>query len=364
MAAPGATGETQAELLRALGAEEAGAGALTDEVSGLLADLPFVATADSNHEDGSSEEVETGRLDIANSLWLNDRFTFKEPYAAIARESFAAELFTVPVPSEETNAAINGWALEKTNGLVDPGIEMEDNEEKTDALCLLNALYYKNKWAGAFSEGANTMEPFTLAGGGEVEAEYMNQTYKGSAQLGAGYVAVQKPMWNGATMTLVLPDEGISPAELLADPALVYAMLDPASYDEDWNPDIILKLPSFTTVSEHDLIEAMQALGVERLFDEDKAELDGMFDYDPNELGPPYVSQLTQDTRIIVDEEGVEAAIVSQIPAVVPPAAPLEGVEIEEIEVFLTHPFLYFITLDDHPTAPLFAGVVYDPTVE
>lgn len=361
MVAPGATDETLAELLAALQAEGEDPAALAAEVGALLEALPFEDSTESATDpalgpESPTEQVETGRLSIDNAIWLNDHFTFKAPFADLAQNTLGAELFEVPVPSPETNARINGWALEKTNGLVDPGVEMKADETQSDALCLMNALYFKNKWGG-FNEERNTEEPFTLAGGGEVEATYMNQTYEGVAHMGEGYTAAQKRMWNGATVTLVLPDEGTDPADLMT-PERLYGMLDRDNYD---SVDVILKLPKFTTQSELDLIEALGQLGVRRAFDPQAAQLDEMFDRDPQEFYPPYISQVSQDTKIIVSEEGIEAAAVTVI-ALPAPAAGIP-MEVTEIELLLTRPFLYFITLDAYPTSPLFMGTVYDPTI-
>lgn len=324
MAAPGASGQTQAELLDALGAGEIGVEGLTTEVAALMDELPFLQLSpaemdfsplpDEEPVEEEAAEVETARLDLANSLWLKEGGAFRQPYADLVQGSFGAELYTVPMPGEGTEQQMVGWAQEKTNNLVSPDIQLDT----TSQLILMNTLYYKATWLEQFDPEDTRVDSFHLAGGGTVNCEYMQDRFYYAGFDGNGYMAGQLPLYGDGIMTLVLP--------------------------------------KFSTGCGYDLKGAMGAMGVERAFDENNAEFFDMAENDIN--GNLYVSKLVQDTKIMVDEVGVEAAAVTRM------EMNATGLYEESVLLYLTRPFLYFISLRDYPTAPLFIGVVHNPTVE
>ena len=110
------------------------------------------------------------------------------------------------------------------------------------------------------------------------------------------------------------------------------------------------KLPVFTSEYSVDLIPALEALGIEDLFDETAADLSGMA---TSSRGNIFISKVFQKTFIEVDTEGTRAAAVTDIAA----SDSAAMVEPDYKEVYLDRPFLYMI-VDDATGVPVFMGTV------
>ena len=112
-----------------------------------------------------------------------------------------------------------------------------------------------------------------------------------------------------------------------------------------------LKMPKFDVVSQTDLIEGFQSLGITDVFDY------SVSDFSPlsQELDDLEVTQINHATRVTVDEEGCTAAAFTVM------AVDAGGAGIPEDEIWFTldRPFLFVLTgLTDQP---LFTGVVNQP---
>jgi serpin B len=143
-------------------------------------------------------------------------------------------------------------------------------------------------------------------------------------------------------MGLLVPDAGRF--------AEVEAGLDPAFFDDvlaDLAPvKLTLALPRFTVRSEHDLVPAMQGLGMLAAFAD--ADFSGMTTEAPLVIGGIY-----HQAFVDVDEEGTEAAAAT---VVVMPTGTVPDLETLTVD----RPFLFWIR--DVPTgAVLFLGRVTDP---
>ena len=99
-----------------------------------------------------------------------------------------------------------------------------------------------------------------------------------------------------------------------------------------------LKIPRFETQTNIDLVDIMKTLGMVRAFSPQDAEFDEMF---TKTQGNVFLGILLQKSRIIVNEEGTEAAAVTIggafDTAVGPPAKP------EAVNFHADRPFIYLI---------------------
>ena len=167
-------------------------------------------------------------------------------------------------------------------------------------------------------------------------------------------------------MIFILPDEGVSPQDLLADPELFEDMFYPKDWDEMKSYVLEWSVPKFSFDSEYDLTGLLPALGLSTAFDRAKADFSGI------SAGPDplFLSSARQGVHIGIDEDGVEAAAYTALiesGAAEPPT--------ETLEMDLDRPFLFAILSSD-PLAPeageeyasggtlLFVGVCGDPTAK
>ena len=124
--------------------------------------------------------------------------------------------------------------------------------------------------------------------------------------------------------------------------------------------ELFKKFDSFGEAEYKELKAYSDEVGIEFLstaFDRERADFTGI-GYTDNDL-PLYISLVRQKAVFIVDEEGTEAAAVTEVSmnecaAVQDPVLPQE--------VHFDHPFLYMI-LDKETDMPLFLGIMDDPSL-
>ena len=169
---------------------------------------------------------------------------------------------------------------------------------------------------------------------------------------GERFTAIRRGMEaDGGSMWFLLPDEGYTPDDLLADDETLDFMLGGFS---DWENQKFLmvnqSIPKFDAVSQLDLRAGLQALGITDVFDVSVSDFTPMVP----DRSDVYLGKAQHDARVIIDEEGVEAAAYTVL------AAPGAGMPpTDEIDFVVDRPFLFVITGAD--SLPLFVGVVNHP---
>jgi serine protease inhibitor len=151
-------------------------------------------------------------------------------------------------------------------------------------------------------------------------------------------------------MWFILPDEGVTPEELLSDGKVTEFILADGDWAENKFLVVNLALPKFDVVSDTDLIPDLKALGVSDVFNIGASDFPPMT-ADTDEI---FLSQAEHAARVAIDEEGVVAAaytVMISAGAAMPPD--------EEIDFVVDRPFIFAITGADG--LPLFVGIVNRP---
>ena len=283
---------------------------------------------------------------VANRVFVDTNFAPLDSYRNDLARYFGAGTQAEPLATDGTASAkdINAWIDKRTEGLI-PTLVTPDAFNSDSRLTLVNALYMKAQWQTPFEHDATHDEPFTLSDGSAVDVPMMHSgSRNGDVYQGKGFVAVTLPYaYNELSMTLIVPGAG--------DYAGVEAGLDQSTLDTidagARQAEYRLALPKFTTGSTTDLRGVIEKkLGVTGLFD--TVGLD--------RIGPKLeVTDAVHATKVIVDEDGTEAAAATAIMAgtMSAPADP-------PLEIRADHPFLYVIR-DSVTGAVLFVGRVLDP---
>jgi len=323
LAAEGAGGETKDELLRVLGAADVGF-SIAAQTRYLMRSLYF--------------DNEIGALRMANSLWLAKGGAFKQAYLDTAAADYFASVWAVDFAESSTGGLMSAWIAEQTSDMLKPLIE-------TDAatrLALVNTIYLKDQWVTQFNSKQTAPDTFLNANGTESIIPFMNhETLMGAYRKGSGFTAAPLALKNGGEMIFILPDDGITVDALLAEQAVVAEMLHTSWTDTG---RVIFKIPKFAFDAAPDVLEAVQAMGVKHAFAD--ADFGGI----SNEA--LFISSIQQETRIGIDEDGVEAAGYTMI-MMAGSAMPEEQ---EPVEMTLDRPFLFAVVSDTG--VPLFTGVV------
>ncbi|HIW75527.1 MULTISPECIES: serpin family protein [Gordonibacter] len=281
---------------------------------------------------------------LANSLWLGKDTPFEQAFIDTAINQFYATPFSAEFGTAATDAAIASWISDNTGGLINPQVQTDASQ----ILSIINAIYFKGSWSDPFDTSATTQEVFH-AEQGDVQVDFMTQRLESPQDFRRTdtYLRASRSFGGGASMTFVLPAEGTSAADLMADPA---ALEEAFTAPSDDLGRITYIMPKATFDSSFDLIPALKRLGVEDAFG-DAANFSNLTST------PAFISEVKQESHVTWDEEGAEAGAYTNM-GIAKMALPPENVE--EVELRLDRPFLFQITSSQG--IPLFIGICGDPT--
>jgi serpin B len=298
---------------------------------------------------GPGAAAGSARILSANALMLQQRGDLiSADYMAALKSKYAAEIFR--------NAgldAINGWVAGKTDGKIP---HMLDAVDPGAAATLLNAVYFKARWASVFDPSFTKGEPFELTKSQKTEVPFMNQTGRFTLVSRGGYKAVrlnyQVPELG---LVVVLPDD-IDGAGAVARRLGANELTDlfAALRDPQARKPVMLALPRFKAAFRADLKAPLQQAGIKKAFDVDAADFSGMTGR-PAAEGRLHIGNVVHRAVIEVAEESTEAAAataagVRSAAVALPAPVPFRA----------DHPFLFYL-VDDTTGAILFQGRISDP---
>lgn len=294
-------------------------------------------------DDGASACV------LANSLWLDDSIRYDEDVAGRLAANYYASVFHGDLGSEITNQFFQNWLNEQTKGLLEDQINQLQMDPAT-VMTLASTIYYRAKWSNEFWSDDNTEGVFHT-GTGDQNVTFMNRTLTyGPYFWGEDFGAVHLRLEDGSKMWLVLPDEGLTSADLLnSGHALNLILGDVSLYQNQKSLRVNLSMPKFDVIGDIRLNDSLKSLGITSVFDRSSADFTPIL---PD--GNAWLEEAKHAARVKVDEEGVEAAaytVMMMAGASMPPN--------DEMDFILDRPFLFVITSQDD--LPLFAGTVNEP---
>ena len=183
---------------------------------------------------------------------------------SIARH-YRASSYQGEMGTDAFNQALQDWLNEQTGGLLKEQAEGIKLPPET-ILALATTVYFRSKWSSEFSESQTTDGTF-LAPGGETDCRFMHQSGSRDYYWGSRFSAVAQYLENNGAMWFLLPDEGISPEELLQDREAMDFLLANGRWDNSKFLTVNLSLPKFDVSSDLDLIEDLKTLGITDVFD-------------------------------------------------------------------------------------------------
>ncbi|HET7010615.1 MAG TPA: serpin family protein [Anaerolineales bacterium] len=288
-------------------------------------------------------------LSIANSLWGQEGFPFRDEFLDVLAENYGAGMRLVDFAAdpEASRQAINEWVSDETRKKIQDLIPQGAIDAMT-RLVLANAIYFKAAWLHAFEAEATSPEPFHLLDGSTVDVPMMHQEESFSYSAGPGYQALELPYETGnMSMLIILPEEGQFPT---VEQALNEGVLREIVEDLGSRP-VVLTLPKFTYESAFALKDVLQELGMSDAFDPDRADFSGM-----DGARDLFIGSVLHKAFVSVDEEGTEAAAATAVIMQVT-SAPID----EPVHFTVDRPFIFLIR-DGQTGSLLFVGRVVDPS--
>lgn len=326
----GAAGDTQQAMANAL---ELG------ELS--LQDLNQANAALATSLENADPQV---KLQIANSLWGRQTFSFKPEFLQRNQSFYDAEVATLDFDHPDALTQINNWVSQNTEAKITRIIDRIDPEQ---VLFLINAVYFKGNWTTQFDPARTSERPFQLLDGNQKQHPLMSQQGNYQYYETDQFQAVSLPYGNQRlSMYVFLPRPNSSLTNF-------YSTLTA----ENWNTwmdqfarrEGTIQLPKFTFEYENTLNRALSALGMGTVFNANQANFANLSD------SSTAVDQVKHKTFIEVNEEGTEAAAVTSI------GVRMTSINLNEpFQMVVDRPF--FCAIRDNQTGTiLFMGAVVNP---
>ncbi len=359
MAGCGADGTTKAEFIKVLG----------DNMSSLSADIINIF----------SVKEEDMNLSIANSAWIDRKFTVNETWTNTIKSLMGADVFLTELPSYETMNNINRWVAMQTNGLIDQMLTEPLEPKERIRLALFNTIYFKGKWENPFKASDTHKEDFYVLDEGKenclrrrsiqvdmmrnktAELEYVSNDfaegvilpYLTNQRMHFGFSDCQntgKEHCKRLGFFALKPKTRYSVRDVYnkLSKCIIHKMLSNRKWES-----IDLKLPKFKSTFDVNLVESLTKIGLTECFNENKANL-SLMGKDAITGSTLFVSLVRQNAVLKVDEEGTEAAASTEL------LGCLRAMLRPQKELYFNEPFLYMI-LDMERELPLFIGILDNP---
>ena len=330
----GARGDTEKQMARVLHFDAGQALTLSNfgELQGRLNDVQ------------KKKEVE---FNLANGLWAQKNHPFlpefldaiKRHYEGSAQQvDFQAEVEPV---RKEINDWVSGQTKSKITDLLQPGVI-----NASTRLVLVNAIYFKGKWATQFKPAATHPAPFFIAPDKKIDTPMMNLSADFKFAEMDGLKLLELPYLGGDLSMVVL-----LPAEIDGLKALEDSLTEPKL--NQWLQagrvqKVGVSLPKFTMTRQFSLAGTLRSMGMSTPFSPsaDLSGMDGSRDL--------FVSAVVHKAFVDINEEGTEAA------AATGGVVALKAVLARAV-FHADHPFLFLIR-DTHSGSVLFMGRMADPS--
>lgn len=286
---------------------------------------------------------------LGNSLWLNNDVEYKNSILKTLSDNYYASSFRGEMGSENYNVQIRNWLNEHTGGMLREQINNIELDPSV-LMAMYSTIYFRGKWDDPFWEGA-TKEDVFYGPEGDIKCDFMIadgswQDYYWSDK----FAAINKEITYGGKMWFILPDEGVSPQEIINDEEYMKLITS----EDEWKNklDYILvnvKLPKFDIDSNLDLKNELKELGIDDIFSTD-ADFSPIID-DESEI---FISAMNHNARVTIDEEGCEATAFTEVIFAGAPMPPED-----EVDFIANRPFIFVI--ESGSGTPLFVGIVNNP---
>ena len=283
----------------------------------------------------SAKEVDpTVTLEFANTAVINSaKGNIKDEFKKVIEDNYSAEVCNKDFGKDDVMGYINNWCKNNTHGII-PEL-LSEKPSTIEFAHFLNAIYFKGIWSSQFKRGDSKSEEIRDINGNKHKVNMMHQEghFNYAAVPGVG-AALSLPFGNQAySMLFIIPENG--KITDLHKALSIEAWEKVTSMLHDENVDV--KIPSFESSFNVDLVNSLRQLGIVDAFDPVVAHFDLMCDKDI------YIDKVLHKASICVDEQGSEAAAITDVVMAYCYMGP-NGIDDSLIEFHANQPFIYAIT--------------------
>ena len=248
---------------------------------------------------------------------------------------------------------ISRWVSDKTKNFIPNYKSIATADTVTD---LLNVVYFKGDWSIPFKARNTGKNDFKNRDGSTVKVDMMREVFDHEIAYVENdkFKGIKLPYNANAAMLLILPkdDDALNVAELWNAETLSARadFLDGLRNSFAFRGEVVVRIPKFELDIENNLVENFKAMGIKKSFTDD-AEF---FNIVKDKLLK--IGNAQHRAKVKVDEQGTEAAAVTEITMVETTAAP-DFKPPRRVYFLAERPFL-FVIRDVESDTILFAGAV------
>ena len=346
LAAACAEGETQSEILSALGVDYT---LLQSEFSNYYRSV----IAEEKDSDGKLSAM----ISLGNSIWLDTQTEAKQECISLLANNFHCYSYSANFQANNhaANLAVQNFVKEQTKGLIDKDFSLG----KETVFALINTLYLKDIWNEHGDDLGFTSDSYGFENSdGSVKTQKLLSGYYslGRAYETETYSSFFAETHLGCRLKFILPKEGYTVGE-----AFTAESIAEANSVESYNPvdtenrvryHTRCLFPEYKAKFDKDVKGVLKSeFGIDKLFSADECKLTAVTER------PAYCSRVQHVTDLTVDKKGIEgaAATVMVSDATSEPYQP-EDWEDVYLDFVVDKAFGFIIT--DPYGATLFSGIV------
>uniref|UniRef100_H2LZW0 Serpin peptidase inhibitor, clade E (nexin, plasminogen activator inhibitor type 1), member 2 n=1 Tax=Oryzias latipes TaxID=8090 RepID=H2LZW0_ORYLA len=244
---------------------------------------------------------------IANGIFSQKGFPMEKTFVSTNKANFQCESRILDFSNPHAAAdEINKWVKNMTKGHIPSLLKADLLDPAMTRLVAINSIYFKGLWKSCFKPENTKMRPFHTADGSVSKVPMMSQLSlfnigMATTPEGSKYKVIELPYHgDNITMVIVVPSEEDTALSSIT-PHISTATV------QTWSKlmhmrKIRLFIPKFTADAEVDLEAPLSSLGISDIFSQDKA------DFSHISAEPLHVSKALQKAKIIVNEDGTQAA--------------------------------------------------------
>jgi len=150
-------------------------------------------------------ELKEAIWNVSNSFWHRNGCVINSAFLEILAIKYQADIFEKDFANSETVNEINDWVDKKTSGKIK---DIIDHLDPSYVAILMNAVYFKGKWAEQFDAKDTRLDTFYTIDGKETKVSMMKieDDFKYFTDQETGIQAVEIPYkGNDVSMVIVMP---------------------------------------------------------------------------------------------------------------------------------------------------------------
>lgn len=286
-------------------------------------------------------------ITLANGVWYRDIYNLNPSFSDNITKYYCGEI-NAALMDNTTVDEINKWAYDKTDGMIEKVIEELDSKV---VAVLSNALLFQGEWTSPFEANDTYDGKFTTASGKKVNAKLMNgvvSTYFEN-DYATGFEKTYGKNKEYSFIAILPKTKG--------DFELADMDVEGLLETKTTKYEVKIEIPKFSYSWDKSLKDVLMKTKLKKIFDDTKNPLGNLL---YGFTGDVWVDDIYQSCKIVMDEEGTEAAAVTTV-IIKCTSAIIPTKEIKTVK--LNRPFAYIIK-DNTTGEVMFMGKVVDTSKE